>query len=184
MTDAVPALGAVRRQRGETRLKCRAGWLLVLLGWACAIAGCQSSSGPRDYTPVTARFFLESASNDGTPVALPQSGVSLTVNAKPVIAEGDIVNVELVQVDLGKCLLFQLTPAATRDFYRLSVTHQGRRLVLVVDGNPIGARRIDGAITNGAVFVFVELPDAALPDLVRNLKKSAAALQREIARQG
>ena len=37
---------------------------------------------------------------------LPQSGVSLSVNSKPVITEGDIVNVELVQVDLGKCLLF------------------------------------------------------------------------------
>jgi hypothetical protein len=149
----------------------------AMLGWS----GCQSAA-PKNYTPVTARFFLESASAAGTPLTLPQSGVRVTVNPKPVLVEGDIANVELVQVDLGKCLLFQLTPAATRDFYRLSVTHHGRRLVLMVDNQPLGARRIDGAITNGAVFVFVETPEAELAALVDNLKKSALALQRELAR--
>ena len=133
---------------------------------------------------MSARFFLESSSGDGTPVMLPQSGVRLTVNSKPVITEGDIVNVELVQVDLGKCLLVQLTPSATRDFYRMSVSHQGRRLVLLVNDNPLGARRIDGAITNGVVYVFVEIPESDLPVLVDNLKKSSVAMQRELARKG
>jgi hypothetical protein len=87
-------------------------------------------------------------------------------------------------VDLGKCLLFQLTPSATRDFYRMSVTHQGRRLVLVVNDTTLGARRIDGPITNGVIFVFVELPDIELPGLVEDLKKSSAALQKELARKG
>lgn len=156
-----------------------AAGIVALLG-----SGCHSASAAKDFKPTTARFFLESGSNDGTPVTLPQSGVSVTVNSKPVIAEGDIGNVELVQVDLGKCLLFQLTPAAVRDFYRLTVTHQGRRLVLVVDGQPLGARRVDGPIENGALFVFVEMPDDALPALVDNLKKTSAALQREGARKG
>jgi hypothetical protein len=159
--------------------------LLAIAGWwACCIGGCQSASKPKDYTPMSARFFLESSSGDGTPVMLPQSGVRLTVNSKPVITEGDIVNVELVQVDLGKCLLVQLTPSATRDFYRMSVSHQGRRLVLLVNDNPLGARRIDGAITNGVVYVFVEIPDSELPVLVDNLKKSSVAMQRELARKG
>lgn len=160
-------------------------WIgLFLIAWALCGYGCRSTPAARDYAPVRARFFLESGSADGTPIALPQSGVRVTVNSQPVIAEGDIANVELVQVDLGKCLLFQLTPAATRDFYRMSVSHQGRRLVLIIDGEPLGARRIDGAITNGALFVFVEVPDAALPALVDNLKKSSVAIQREIARKG
>ena len=89
---------------------------------ACMVCpGCQSAPEPRDYTALSARIFLEAANTDGTPVTLPQSGVRLSVNSKPVITEGDIVNVELVQVDLGKCLLIQLTPTATRDFYRMSV---------------------------------------------------------------
>jgi hypothetical protein len=139
---------------------------------------------PRNYTPLTARFFLEAANTDGTPLTLPQSGVRLSVNSKPVITEGDIVNVELVQVDLGKCLLIQLTPSATRDFYRISVAHQGRRLAMVVNGKALGARRLDGVITNGVLYVFVEVPDSELPALVDNLKKSSVAMQRELARKG
>jgi hypothetical protein len=158
------------------------------LGTVCAaglvaVGGCQSASVPRDYTALVARFFLEAA-NDGTPVILPQSGVRLSVNSKPVITEGDIVNVELVQVDLGKCLLIQLTPTATRDFYRLSVTHQGRRLVMTVNGETLGARRLDGVITNGVIYVFVEVPEIELPALVNNLKKTSVAMQRELARKG
>lgn len=151
---------------------------------AVSLAGCSSAPEPKDYTPVVARFFLESATGDGTPLTLPQSGVRVAVNPKPVIAEGDIINVELVQVDLGKCLLFQLSTSAIRDFYRMTVTHQGRRLVLVLDGEALGARRIDGPITNGVLYVFVERPDADLPVLVQNLKKSSAAIQRELARKG
>ena len=159
--------------------------LLALVAmWAWCGAGCSSTSKPKDYTPVTARFFLESSNADGTPLMLPQSGVRLTVNSKPVITEGDIINVELVQVDLGKALLVQLTPSASRDFYRLSVTHQGRRLVLLVDGNPLGARRIDGAIINGVVYVFIEIPEPDMPAFVENLKKSSVAMQRELARKG
>jgi len=158
----------------------------ALLGGLAGIvfAGCSSAPPPKDYTPVVARFFLESASGDGTPLTLPQSGVRVAVNPKPVIAEGDVINVELVQVDLGKCLLFQLSTSAVRDFYRMTVTHQGRRLVMVLDGEAVGARRIDGPITNGVLYVFVERPEAELPALVDNLKKSSVAIQRELARKG
>lgn len=158
-------------------------WVLGII-WLWCGCGCQSTSAPRDYTSMAARFFLEAANADGTPVMLPRSGVRLSVNSKPVITEGDIVNVELVQVDLGKCLLVQLTPTATRDFFRLSATHQGRRLVMTIDGQALGARRIDGVITNGVLFVFVEVPDDELPALVNNLKKSSVAMQRELARKG
>jgi hypothetical protein len=146
--------------------------------------GCQSARTPRDYTTMTARFYLEAANGDGTPLMLPQSGVRLSVNSKPVITEGDIINVELVKVDLGKCLLVQLSPSASRDFYRLSVAHQGRRLVMMVNDTALGARRIDGAITNGVVYVFVEVPEEELGGLVTNLKKSSIAMQRELARKG
>lgn len=156
---------------------------ILALGAAALVgAGCGTSKKPLDYTPQAARFYLESASGDGTPLRLPHSGVNLAVNSKPVITEGDIANVDLVQVELGKCLYFQLTPTASRDFYRMSVTHQGRRLALVIDGVALGARRIDGPITNGVIFVFAEVPDEDLPKLVENLKKSAAALQKELSK--
>lgn len=161
----------------------RACLSFLAAAWIVAFGGCQSAPKVRDYTPMEVRFYLEAAAGDGTPLTLPKSGVNVSVNPKPVITEGDIANVELVKVDLGLCLLFQLSPRTVRDFYRISVAHQGRRLVLILDGVAIGARTIDGPVTNGVVYVFVELPDADLPALVENLKKSSAALQREIARK-
>lgn len=155
----------------------------ALGGVVALLAGCSSAPKPRDYTPIAVRFHLESASGDGAPAMLPQSRLSLVLNPKPVLTEGDVVNVDLVQVDLGRCLLFQLTPAASRDFYRLSVTHQGRRVVLLLDDAVAGARLIDGPIANGAIFIFLERPEESLPALVENLKKSSAAMQREIARK-
>jgi hypothetical protein len=157
-------------------LLCGLGLLLV--------GGCRTTEAPRDFKLTVARFFLEATNGDGTPLTLPQSRVNLSVNSKPVLTEGDILHVEVVQVELGKCLMFQLSPTATRDFYRMSVSHHGRRLVLVVDGRALGARRIDGAITNGVVYVFAEVPDAELPALVENLKKSSASFQRELSRKG
>lgn len=160
----------------------RAVLLVVSIG---LLLGCQGASSARDYTPLRARFFLEASStNAGTVVVLPQSGVNITVNAKPVFTEGDFTNVQLAQVDLGKCLLFELTPTARRDFYRLSGSYQGRRLVLTINDDAIGARRIDGAIENGVIFIFVEKPEAELPALVENLRKSAVAMQRELRRKG
>jgi hypothetical protein len=161
----------------------RLGLSVLVALWLWCGCGCQTTA-PKNYTSLAARFFLEAANSDGTPVMLPQSGVRLSVNSKPVITEGDILNVELVQVDLGKCLLVQLTPSASRDFFRLTATHQGRRLVMTVNGDAIGARRIDGVITNGVLFVFVEVPEDKLAALVDNLKKSSIAMQREIARKG
>jgi hypothetical protein len=156
---------------------------LLAMVMALAAGGCHSASNSRDFSVVPARFHLEAAGTDGIPLKLPRSGVGVVVNPKPVLTETDIANVELVRVDLGQCLLFQLTPVAARDFYRLSVTHQGRRLVVLLDGVMLGARRLDGVIANGGIYMFVELPDEALPGLVEKLKASSAGLQRERARK-
>lgn len=167
-----------RLNRGLVRL--RAPWLM---GLALLLAGCRTTEPAVNYNPTLARFFLESAGGAGAEFVLPRSGVRLVVNAKPVFTEGDVVGVELAQVELGRCLMFTLTPAAARDFYRLSGSNQGRRLLLLLNGAPAGARRLDGPIADGVVFVFVEMPDEALPGLVSDLKQSTAAIQRTLARK-
>jgi hypothetical protein len=146
------------------------------------LGGCHTTE-KKDYTPTLARFFLEEADARTVRVTLPQSGVQVAVGPKPVFTEGDVVNVELMQVELGKCLMFQFTPAAARDLYRVSGSNQGRRLVLFLNDIPLGARRMEGPLATGAVFVFVEVPDSALPALVENLKKTSASVQRAVAKK-
>ena len=72
----------------------------------------------------------------------------------------------------------QLLEKGARDLYRGSVSHLGARIVFMVNGNAIGARRIDGAIQDGKLYTFVEVEDAALDDLVLDLKESIVELQR------
>jgi len=146
---------------------------VCLLGFA--LAGCQSVP-PKVSTPELARFYLESSDGVGEQVTLPQSGVQILIQPKPVITEYDIVNVELARVELGECLVFELAPAAARDLSRLTAANQGRRLVLLLGGVPFGARYIAKPFDRGTVLIFIEVPDAALPALVANLKETCAAL--------
>jgi hypothetical protein len=164
----------------RARLSRSAVLAALLLGAALVLAGCHTP--PRDYTPTAARFYLEASSGEGAVMTLPQSGVQVPISAKPVLSEFDIVDAELVQVELGRCLMFRLTPSAARDLYRLTASHQGSRLVLTLNGVALGARRIDGPMGEGTVLIFVEMPDEQLPALVRNLKLTAGEIQRAAAR--
>jgi hypothetical protein len=155
--------------------------LLALL-LVLAAAGCQSAA-PRDYTPTLARFFLESSDPRALSVELPKSGVRLSIAPTPALTEGDIVNVEVMQVDLGRCLMFQLTPSAARDLYRFTAANQGARLVLMINGAAFGARRIDGPVEGGTLFIFAEVDDASLSGLVTNLKRTSADVQQAAAKK-
>jgi hypothetical protein len=146
------------------------------------LAGC-GTPGARDFTPTQARMFLESTDASAPTVKLPKSGVMINVSSKAIITEGDIVNAEVVQVELGKCLLLQVTPAAARDLYRFTVLNQGQRLVLTLNGVALGARRIDGPFTEGTIMIFVEMNDAELATLVHDLKRTSLELQKEMARK-
>jgi hypothetical protein len=154
---------------------------LVLTG---GLAGCRNRTA--DATPaVVPRFLIESDAGRGAiGVTLPVSGVHVRVAPKPVITEYDITSVAEARVDLGNCLLFQLTPAASRDLYRLSAENIGRRLVLLINGRPLGARVIDRPLEAGMLLIFVEVPDASLPALVDDLNHTAGVMQREAAQHG
>ena len=167
----------------------RARTLMGLLLLGSALASVVSCTAPRkeaittEFEPLVARFYLETKRGEaGVPISLPQSGLSITIAPRPVLVEYDIVNAEIAQVELGRCLLVMLTPAAGRDLYRLSVASVGRRLVLSLNDQFVGARVIDAAMAEGAVLIFLELPDAELAPVVERLKRTSAELA-EIARK-
>ena len=149
---------------------------------ALSFSGCQSK-GPTDFSPTHARLFLESTDARGPTKTLPKSGVVISIGTKAMITEVDIVNAEVAQVDLGRCLMLQLTPAATRDLYRLTGSNQGKRLVLTLNDVPVGARKIDAPFTDGTLFIFVEMTDVQLESLVRDLKRTSFEIQKDIQRK-
>lgn len=152
------------------------GLIAVVLVGLCA--GC-GHTRLADSSPVTARFYLETQDDRAPVMVLPRSGVSIAIEAKPVVSEFDVINVEVARVELGECLLFQLDGAAARDLYRMTTVHQGRRLVLLVDGAPMGARRIERPWDDGRILVFVEVADQALPELAANIWRTATEVRRK-----
>lgn len=147
--------------------------IILCIGLAVLLSGCNTRSTKPTHLM---RFHIETSSRDAgkrTRLAkLPVSGLSFTVDNQPSLFEGDIVNVELVQVNMGLCLFFQFTDRAARELYRLSVTHTKQALVLFVNDRAIGFQKLNRAIENGQLFMFVEVPDEDLPELIQNLKTS------------
>ena len=144
------------------------------------LVGCRQSETIED--PTVPRLLLEKrgveyGSMGGRMVTLPVSGTTIAVRQEPVVNEFEIRNVELVTVDLGLALLIQVSEKGARDLYRAAVANTGGRIVLSVNGNAIGARRIHAPIEDGNLYTFVELPDDALGDLVLELKDSLAKFQ-------
>lgn len=151
---------------------------------AVAGSGCQSTTTvEEDFEPVIARFAVEATPEISVAefVTLPQSGVRIPVYPSIGFSELDIANVELVRVDLGLCLLFEFTPEATRTLFRVSGANIGRRLVLSLNGQPIGARLLEGPIADGRLLIFAEMNDEELTDTAVNLKKTARKIQEAVA---
>ena len=114
----------------------------------------------------------------GETVMLPVSMTTINIEGDPVVNEFDIQNVEMVKVDMGVALLVQTRGQGLRDLYRASVSNMGNRIVFMVNGNAIGARRIDGAIQDGNFYTFVEVDDEELGQLVLDIKETIVELQK------
>ena len=117
------------------------------------------------------------AATSGEKVTLPVSRTTVSIQGDPVVNEFNIQNVEMVKVDMGVALLVQTSGQGARDLYRASVSNMGRRIVFMVNGNAIGARRIDGTIQDGNFYTFVEVDEQELGQLVLDIKETIVELQ-------
>ena len=148
----------------------------------CLLSGCKKEQYSKDL--ILPRLMIESRGVDyggmkGTTVKLPISETSINIQDQPLVNEFDILNVEMVKVDLGVALLVQVSTQASRALYRGSISNMGGRIVLMVNGNAIGARRIDGAIQDGNFYTFVEVDDEELGKLVFDIKASLASITKK-----
>ncbi len=147
-----------------------------------AAGGCASKSKKKNYPVSVVRVFLEASNNQdaGGVARLPNSGVVIQVEPKAYFTEYDIDGCEVTNNELGKSLAFKLTREAAMDLLKMSIPNQGKRLVLVMNGQPIGARRIDGALSQGYIVSYVELPEADLEDLAKNIARTSKDLREEL----
>ncbi|MGB0290416.1 MAG: hypothetical protein ACPGH0_02610 [Opitutales bacterium] len=162
------------------KIEMRIKFILVLVLPLLILCGCRKEVAPENLK--VPRLYLEGRTmNYGaiTParMVMPKSGTLIEVMKEPLVNEFEIVNAEMVKVELGMALSLQLSDRAARNLYRASVVNTGNRVVVTINGNPVGFRRLDGAIIDGNFYSFVEMNDTALGELVIDLKESLAYLQ-------
>lgn len=155
--------------------------LLAALGLALMLAGCDD-----DETVAPKRFYIESSASGttgdiGRTMVLPRSGLSYNVRGEPVFTEVDITNVQMVQVASGDyALLFHLNEPAARKLYRLSVADKGKVIIFEYGGKALGARQLDGAISDGRYFTFVELPKEEIEELVLEMQGETRLMNEKL----
>ncbi len=155
--------------------------LLAVLATALFFSGCDD-----DETVATKRFYIESSASGiagdiGKTLTLPKSGLSYNVRGEPIFTEADITNVQLVQVKSGDyALLFHLNEPAARKLYRLSVSNNGRVVIFEYGGKPLGARQLDGPISDGRYFTFVEMDYPELEELVLEMQGETKVMNEKI----
>jgi len=148
---------------------------------ACLVlSGCRTTK--RDFTPHIVRFYLEES--DHLPpshiaeMILPVSGSHITVKSRPVFVESDIGNASLYETEFGPAVILLFRTAATTDFYRTTIANQGKRLVIVINGLPLGAYYISGPVQDGRIMFYLEVPDEELPEIVRSIQKTSDELRK------
>lgn len=169
--------------RATSRSETRGGLCVASAVFAAvaslALVSCNTTGVGFDYERAVARFVIETE-NGGTIVTMPVSGARIQVNPTAVLTEFDLESVSVAEVELGQCLQFTLNRHASRTFYQASANNQGQRMILVVNGQPLGLKRIERPVPDGIFHVFVEIPDADLPELAKNLRGTSLEIQSKI----
>lgn len=163
----------------------RSLFLLFSAAFLLLFAGCRST--PKDFTPYVVRIYLEESRNlpasHLTDMVLPVSRTPITVAAKPLFAEWDLLTATSVETEFGPALILMFTPGATKDLFRTSISNQGRRFVLTVNTLPIAGRVIDRPVQDGRLLFFPEIERENVPDLVEGIQETSSEIQRRLKRK-
>ena len=162
--------------------------LLMGKAWAAAVlaasllSGCKSTEGPKNYDIAVARFVFESGDANGyaSVAELPVSRVRIPLSSGAALSEFDIEGVQVAEVELGRCLVFAFSPAASRALMRESSLNLGKRLVLLINGQPIGVRKVEQPISDGRIFMFLETKDGELEKIANDIVGTSLNARKRI----
>lgn len=151
----------------------------LIAGLVVFLSGCATSK--KKYPETIARFMLEAGPNEaGATLQLPRSGTTISVAPKTYFTEFDIVNCTAVVNELGKSLVFKLSPAATRDLFKLTAVSRGKRIVTVINSVAVGARRIEDPLGDGYLVTYVEIEDDKLDEIAKNITSTSIDAKKEL----
>lgn len=154
---------------------------LLIVACTLTVTGCRSKD--KDFSPHVTRLYLEESSHlppsHIAEMILPVSGSHITVRSKPIYGEWDIAQAGHFETEFGPAIILLFRSEAATDFYRTTISNQGRRLVVTINGLPLGAHYIDRPIEDGRISFFLEIPDEEVPEVARAIQKTSEQIRKE-----
>ncbi|UPA28197.1 MAG: hypothetical protein LW808_002720 [Verrucomicrobiota bacterium] len=157
------------------------GWRKVIL-WAIVLcAGCRTA---RDLPQTDFQFFIEQSPRTGGLIwshrlQLPISKLQMPVCAQPILLASDIAHVSRSESNLGPCLIFHLRQRAMIQFCQLVMEGIGRKIVLCVNGQPLGVSSpLQSENFEGTITIFPEVADTQIDVLIKELNNTLVKLQK------
>lgn len=118
------------------------------------LSSCQTPT-PLDADAI--QLFAETSGASGHEWRLPQSGVAVVTESKPVVDARDVVATRVVTLDLGPALVVDLAPSGASQL-AARAAHGASRLVLVSRGRALGIARLAAGASLTQISMFVEMP--------------------------
>lgn len=129
--------------------------LVLLLG------ACRTISRAPAFASDAVQLFAETAQRPGREWRLPQSGVTVITETRPVVDAASVTGVRVVSLDLGPALVIDLSRSGSTALAARLGASSGR-LVLVAKGRALGIARVDGHEPFSQISLFVEMSAADL----------------------
>lgn len=152
------------------------GLVLLCLLFLCLLSGCN-----KDAPEYLMRLYVTTEDMAlgrlNRAVVMPMSEKQLFVESQPIILEGDVVGVDLARTEIGLGLMLYMSPMASKEIYRHSVSKRGQYFVLFLNSQPIGLRPIESTMQGDSLFVYLEMPEQELNEIFPKLQESVTRAQ-------
>lgn len=176
------------------RIPFRLFTAIAVVSTVFVLSGCNTArkKNPEPEKIYLTRFYLEADQqvppNLTTRVKMPLSETEVVVGSRPFLTESNIVNVELVQVEVGPpeaadtalALAFYFDRNGTSAFFPLTANNVGKRILLTINSQPVGLMPIQGPVSTGEWLTFTELKDEQMPETITALRETTTYIQTEI----
>jgi hypothetical protein len=138
------------------------------------LVGCATSHHTQKPTK-TVCFYVEASEIQSDIIRpgvarMPLSGYSFLFYPEPVLSAYLLSDISVIEAELGPCLCFQFNLEGTQALQNLTTAHQGQRLLLFVEDEPLGFVYITEPVRDGRLFIFIEAEDKQVQPYVNKIK--------------
>lgn len=158
---------------------------ILMLAGILALTGCKTTSTTNvpkpSAPPVTIHIYVEDHRPHSSGLKpglakMPHSDISFPFHSVPTISQQHIINLDVLDSELGPCLYLQMDIEGTQQLCKITRQYPERRLIVFIDDEPAGFMFIQQPIEDGVLLVFIEATDDQLNQLLYRWSLQASSV--------